>query len=82
MIQDGPREITRDREALMPIEHEWQNIQSAPDDCDLELAVIESEVPHALVFPCRRRPGGWIHSETRAIIRVEPTHWRLWQRCD
>nr|WP_092149952.1 hypothetical protein [Bradyrhizobium sp. NFR13] len=66
----------------MPIEQQWQGIQSAPDDCDLELAVIERDIVHALVFPCRRRPGGWIHSDTQAVIKVEPTHWRSWRRSD
>ena len=63
----------------MPIEQQWQAISSAPDDCDLELAVIEIGVAHTLVFPCRRQPGGWINSETKAVIKIEPTHWRSWQ---
>jgi hypothetical protein len=69
----------------MPREHwvknvlmDWKSILSAPFDRDLELAVIDSEGPHALIFPCRRTLGGWINSETREQIDVRPTHWREW----
>jgi hypothetical protein len=34
--------------------------------------------PHALVFPCRRVPGGWINAKLRKWIDVRPTHWREW----
>jgi hypothetical protein len=56
----------------------WQPILSAPFDRDLELAVIEAGVAHALVFPCRRGPYGWIKAETERRIDVNPTHWRDW----
>jgi hypothetical protein len=32
----------------------WQPISSTPYDLDLELAVIDEDGSHALVFPCRR----------------------------
>ena len=44
----------------------------------LELAVVDKDEPHALVFPCRRIPGGWINAGTRRWIDVRPTHWREW----
>ena len=56
----------------------WQLISSAPFDRDLELAVITSDGPDALVFPCRRVLGGWVKAETRERIDVRPTHWREW----
>jgi hypothetical protein len=56
----------------------WQPIISAPFDRDLELAVIDSGEPHALVFPCRRVLNGWVHAETKNRIEVQPTHWREW----
>jgi hypothetical protein len=56
----------------------WNPISSAPFDRDLELAVIDQEGPHALVFPCRRIPSGWINPETKQRIDVRPTHWREW----
>lgn len=61
------------------MENHWQRIESAPEDRDLELAVIEKNVPHTLVFPCRRECGGWRHADTGAVIRVTPTHWRYWE---
>jgi hypothetical protein len=39
---------------------EWKPISTAPFDRDLELAVIDTDGPHALVFPCRRTLGGWL----------------------
>jgi hypothetical protein len=56
----------------------WQPIASAPFDCDLELAVLDSDGPHALVFACRRILGGWMKMETRERLDVHPTHWRRW----
>lgn len=56
----------------------WQDISTAPFDRDLELAVLDAEGPHALVFSCRRIVGGWMKAETRERIDVHPTHWREW----
>ncbi len=56
----------------------WQTVANAPFGCDLELAVVDHDGPHALVFPCRRILGGWSNSATKERIAVRPTHWRLW----
>jgi hypothetical protein len=56
----------------------WQKISTAPPDLDLELAVIDKEGPHSLVFPCRRIVGGWINARTGQRIGASPTHWRRW----
>jgi len=56
----------------------WQTIVSAPFDRDLELAVLDMDVHHALVFPCRRIAGGWVKAETRERLDVSPTPWREW----
>jgi hypothetical protein len=56
----------------------WHAISTAPFDRDLELAVLDTEGPHALVFPCRRILHGWVKAETRETIAVRPTHWREW----
>ena len=56
----------------------WQTVSFAPFDCDLELAVIDNDGPHALVFPCRRIRGGWINASTGQQLDVSPTHWRPW----
>ena len=56
----------------------WQPISNAPFDRDLELAVIDRDGPHALVFACRRILSGWVNAETKRRIDVRPTHWREW----
>lgn len=59
-------------------EASWQPINSAPFDCDLELAVVEGNDTHALVFRCQRARYGWINAVTGNRIDVDPTHWRKW----
>jgi hypothetical protein len=57
----------------------WKPIASAPDDRRrLELAVIDKDGPHALVFPCRRVSEGWVNAMTNEKVNVHPTHWRDW----
>lgn len=57
----------------------WQSISSAPFDRDLELAVIDGDGTHALVFPCRRIAWGWVKAKTRERLDIDPTHWRDWR---
>jgi hypothetical protein len=59
---------------------DWHPISSAPFEQDLELSVIELSEVHALVFPCRRTPRGWINAATKSTVSVTPTHWRPWPR--
>jgi hypothetical protein len=56
----------------------WEPITTAPFDSELELAVLDEDGEHSLVFPCRRTPAGWVNAETAARIDVHPTHWRAW----
>lgn len=56
----------------------WQPIANAPFGVDLELAVIDRDDVHALVFPCRRGLTGWVKSELGGRVEVSPTHWRGW----
>jgi hypothetical protein len=56
----------------------WETISTAPFGRDLELAVIEGDHVHQLVFACRRAQNGWIKVTTRERIAISPTHWRLW----
>jgi hypothetical protein len=57
---------------------EWRAIASAPFGPNLELAVIDADEIHALVFPCRRVLSGWINAKTNVPVNVHPTHWREW----
>jgi hypothetical protein len=56
----------------------WQSISTAPFDRALELAVIDAQGPHTLVFPCRRVLHGWLKAATNEPVNVYPTHWREW----
>lgn len=61
----------------------WLNIDTAPFDRDLELAVINFDGAHATAFPCRRIVGGgWMNTITKKIVEIHPTHWRLWEWLD
>ncbi|HET7885278.1 MAG TPA: hypothetical protein VFL62_03530 [Bradyrhizobium sp.] len=60
---------------------QWNPINSAPFDRDLEVAVIDHDGTHALVFPCRRVLYGWIKAQTsEPIENLRPTHWREWRK--
>jgi hypothetical protein len=56
----------------------WRPISTAPFESNLELCVIEQDVPYALAFPCRRVLRGWVNGETMTPVDVHPTHWRTW----
>ena len=56
----------------------WNAASTAPFYRDIELAVIDQDGTHALVFPCRRVESGWIQSGTGDRLEVNPTHWRPW----
>jgi hypothetical protein len=56
----------------------WLKIETAPFDRDLEVAVIDYDGSHPLVFPCRRILGGWMKGDTKVRVKVEPTHCREW----
>jgi hypothetical protein len=52
----------------------WQPISTAPFGTNLELYVIEWEIPCTLVFPCRRVLNGWVNAETLSPVDLHPTH--------
>jgi hypothetical protein len=54
----------------------WQPISTAPFDRDIEIAVLDKDGAHALVFPCRRVLHGWVRAESNEQIDVRPTHWQ------
>jgi hypothetical protein len=58
----------------------WHVISTAPFDCDLEIALVDANGVHAILFPCRRVLGGWIKAEDKAPIKVHSTHWRDWAK--
>jgi hypothetical protein len=52
----------------------WKPILSAPVDREVELAVLDDDGEHALVFPCIRMREGWMKAATGERIEVRPTH--------
>jgi hypothetical protein len=56
----------------------WQPVSTAPYDTDLELAFVDKDEEHPLIFPCRRVAVGWIRQGTNELLDVRPTHWRKW----
>ena len=56
----------------------WLPVSIAPEDADLEVCVIEQSLPHALIFPVRKRGTDWVDAATKKRIDIEPTHWRKW----
>jgi hypothetical protein len=56
----------------------WKPISISPFGRELELAVIDGDGIHALVFPCRRTLTGWMRVGTKDRVDVSPTHWRDW----
>lgn len=58
----------------------WQPIANAPFGRELELAVIDRDGVHALIFPCQRSLTGWVRIGTKERIEVSPTHWRDWSQ--
>lgn len=67
-----------DRESKFTSRGNWQPVASAPFDRHIEIAVINSAIPHTLAFPCRRILRGWLNAETGEKLEVHPTHWRDW----
>lgn len=75
MTTSCPVDLVDRREGLVM----WRLPVEAPFEQDIELAVIDDEGVHALVFPCQRLPDGWINAVTGDTLDIHPTHWRLWQ---
>jgi hypothetical protein len=48
--------------------YDWQPISSAPFDREVELAVIDLNGVHALVFPCRLSDEGWIDATEKRLL--------------
>lgn len=51
----------------------WRDIETAPSDRELELAVIDSEVRPIGGF-CLRHGNDWLDAETLRPIKVTATH--------
>lgn len=73
MIQIKAPRLGFDQTASM-----WNPVTNAPYGRDLQLAVIDDDGVHALVFACQREFAGWRSVVTGAHVDIRPTHWRVW----
>lgn len=60
----------------------WDLIETAPFFRSLELAVLDDDGMHPLVFPCQKTLAGWKHAITGLLVDINPTHWRHWGEQD
>ena len=54
----------------------WRDIETAPFDRELELAVIDGEI-RAIGGFCLRHGEDWLDAETLKPVKVTATHWRF-----
>ncbi len=71
------RQIAPPREAAST--DGWKPVREAPDDHDVQLAMLAGGTVNALTFPCRRSKRTWVQSSTGKPVYFRPTHWREWQ---
>jgi hypothetical protein len=58
---------------------DWQPINTAPLNRNVEIAISDGTGVHAVACACRLTERGWIAAESkRAFYWVRPTHWRDW----
>ena len=57
----------------------WKPIREAPDDHDVQIAMMADGKVNALTFPCRKTKRSWVQSATGKPVYFRPTHWREWQ---
>lgn len=75
------RKMTQIKTAIRFFNHTgsmWNPITSAPSGSSLELAVVDKDGVHVLVFPCKKEAMVWKNAVTGAPVDVHPTHWRSW----
>jgi hypothetical protein len=59
--------------------NDWNLIKSAPYDREIELTVMVRGKIVPLGFACRRVVGGWIKTENRKWLEINPVRRRDWQ---
>jgi len=62
-----------------PLPLRWLPISIAPDDCDLQLGVIDKGGVRCWEFPCRKRRAVWFNVWANEPMLIYPTHWRVWR---
>jgi hypothetical protein len=77
LIQVKHRRLCRAHKAAM-----WQPVTTAPEQVNLEVAVLDEQGEHVLAFPCRRDGLTWIDPSNGRHLHIDPTHWRIWIELD
>jgi hypothetical protein len=62
-----------------PLPLRWLPISIAPEDCDLQLGVIDKGGVRSWEFPCRKRQAVWFNVWANEPMLIYPTHWRVWR---
>jgi len=57
---------------------EWQPIDAAPLDRDVQVGINVEGGVLPIFFPCRRTESGWMNAIVKAPLLHEPTCWREW----
>lgn len=57
----------------------WLPIELAPENCDLEIGVVDKSGVAPCRFPCRRVSGVWFNVWAGESVLIYPTHWRSWR---
>jgi hypothetical protein len=60
---------------MMP---EWQPIETAPTNRDVQLYVVDRHGPYPITFPCRLTALGWINATKGVPLAVRLVGWREW----
>ncbi|HET7717903.1 MAG TPA: hypothetical protein VFK86_19925 [Bauldia sp.] len=56
----------------------WRPIREAPEDRDVQLAMMVDGKPSPLAFACRRAKRAWVQSASGKPVYFRPSHWREW----
>jgi hypothetical protein len=56
----------------------WHLASTAPFNCDVELCESGDRGFHVIPFPCRQTRAGWINSDLKVRLHIEPGQWRMW----
>ena len=57
----------------------WLPIELAPENCDLEIGVVDKGGVAPCRFSCRRVSGFWFNVWAGEPVLIHPTHWRSWR---
>ena len=75
--EPAPRPVRAARQASAESDG-WKPIREAPEERDVQLAMMVDGAPSPLAFACRRQNRTWINAATGKPVFFKPSHWREW----